>query len=105
MAQFAVHRNKNRRTQSAFPLLLDVQADLLAELRTRVVVPLTKIGKLTRKPIDRLTPIIEIQDERYMLVTPQLAGISTADLGPEVTNVAEHRPTIIAALDLLITGS
>jgi toxin CcdB len=47
----------------------------------------------------------EIEGERYMLVTPQLAGISISDLGPAVANVAEQRAAIIAALEFLLTGA
>ena len=32
MSQFAVHRNRNTATKARFPLLLDVQVDLLEEL-------------------------------------------------------------------------
>ena len=39
MPQFSVHRNPNPDTRAAYPLLLDVQSDLIAGLRTRVVVP------------------------------------------------------------------
>ncbi len=42
MGQFTVYRNKNPRTKSAFPLLVDVQSDVLEDLHTRVVIPLTK---------------------------------------------------------------
>jgi toxin CcdB len=38
MGRFDVYRNA--RPGSRFPLLLDVQADLLADLATRIVIPL-----------------------------------------------------------------
>lgn len=105
MPQFAVHRNKNRRTQTQFPFLVDVQADLLSELSSRVVIPLAKAPKLTRNPIGRLTPLIKIDGEQYILLTPQLAGIRSTELGPVVANLVEQRQIIVAAIDLLITGS
>ena len=40
MPQFAVHRNRNAATRARYPLLVDVQSDLLAGMGTRVVVPL-----------------------------------------------------------------
>ena len=43
MPQFAVHKNTNVATKAAVPFLLDVQSDLVAELGTRVVVPLTRL--------------------------------------------------------------
>lgn len=105
MPQFAVHRNKNRRTQAQFPFLVDVQADLLSELGSRVVIPLTKATKLARKPIDRLTPVIKVDGDEYLLLTPQLAGIRSAELGPPVATLTEQRQIIVAAIDFLITGS
>ena len=39
MAQFAVDKNRNAATKGRFPLLLDVQSDLLEPLATRAVEP------------------------------------------------------------------
>jgi len=74
MARFSVYRNKNPRTKAAFPLLVDVQSDLLESLGTRVVISLTKVPALTRKPVSHLTPEIPFGGDRYVLMTPQLAG-------------------------------
>lgn len=105
MAQFTVYKNKNPRSKMTYPLLVDAQADLLNELQTRLVIPLTKAPALTKKPIARLTPSIDIDGERYLLMTPQLAGIARSELGAAVGSVADQRGAIIAALDLLITGA
>ena len=51
MAQFAVYKNKSARSKSVFPLLVDVQSDLLDELQTRVVIPLSKVAALTKSPV------------------------------------------------------
>jgi toxin CcdB len=104
MGQFSVFKNKNPRSKTAFPFLVDVQSNLLAELQTRVVIPLAKSPELAKKPISTLSPLVEVQGQKYVLLTPQLAGISRSDLGAEVTNIAEHRDAVIAALDCLITG-
>jgi toxin CcdB len=45
MAQFAVHKNKNPRSKTTYPLLVGVQADLLDDLQTRLVIPLTKLQR------------------------------------------------------------
>jgi len=79
-------------------------ADLLDELQTRLVIPLTKAPALTKKPIARLTPPIEIDGEQYVLMTPQLAGIARSELGPAVGNVADQRSVVTSALALLVTG-
>lgn len=50
MPQFAVYGNINPATRAAVPLLLDVQSDLLAELGTRVVVPLYPASEMLKTP-------------------------------------------------------
>jgi toxin CcdB len=104
VAQFSVYRNKNPRTKAAFPFLVDVQSDLLEPLKTRIVIPMTKAPALTRKPVSHLTPEVSFNGDRYVLLTPQLAGIGRADLGPQAGTLAEERQTILAAIDFLLTG-
>jgi len=104
VAQFSVYRNKSPRTKAAFPYLVDVQTDLLEPLNTRVVIPITKAAALTRKPVSHLTPEVSFDGDRYVLMTPQLAGIGRAELGPHAGTLAEERDTILAAIDFLLTG-
>ena len=105
MPQFDVYRNKNPATRSAYPLLVDVQADLLDDLQTRVVIPLTHAEELLRRPLTTLTPIVTIEGEKYLVVTPEIAGIGKSHLGACVGAIPQERDKIVAALDLLITGS
>jgi toxin CcdB len=104
VAQFAVYKNKSPRTKSTFPFLVDVQSDLLEPLHTRVVVPLTKVAGLARKPVSHLTPTLTFDGSAYVLMTPQLAGIARTDLGTPSGSLAEERQTILAAIDFLLTG-
>jgi len=104
VAQFAVYKNKSPRTKSTFPFLVDVQSDLLEPLHTRVVVPLTKVAGLARKPVSHLTPTLTFDGNAYVLMTPQLAGIARTDLGTLSGSLAEERQTILAAIDFLLTG-
>jgi toxin CcdB len=39
-----------------------------------------------------------------VLLTPQLAGIFTKELGPPIADLSHDRQAIMAALDLLSTG-
>lgn len=104
MGQFSVYRNKNPRTKATFPLLVDVQSDLLEPLGTRVVVPLTKAPGLTKRPVTHLMPEVPFSGDRYVLMTPQLAGVSVAELGPLAGTLVGERQAILAALDFLLTG-
>jgi toxin CcdB len=104
MTQFTVYRNKNVHTKATLPLLVDVQSELLEDLKTRVVIPLTKSGSLARKPLSQLMPVMRFEDDTYVLLTPQLAGIARSDLGAAVGTLAGQRDTILAAMDFLILG-
>ena len=39
-----------------------------------------------------------------VLLTPQLAGMAHAELGPPIGSLAEHRGMILAAMDFLLKG-
>ena len=104
MPQFAVHRNPNRATRAAIPLLLDVQSNLLETLNTRVVIPLYVPAAAEDGMIGTLTPRVEVDDTPYVAVTPELAGIPRKSLGIQVGDLSHRRYDIIAALDLLVTG-
>jgi toxin CcdB len=104
MAQFAVYRNPNPDTRRRFPLLLDIQSPLLDSLATCVVVPLAPLGRQAPTPIARLMPVLEIGSARYVMVSPQLAGVPRQALGPVAGDASAQRTAIVAALDLLFTG-
>jgi len=104
MAQFDVYRNPNPATRVRIPYLLDVQAELLASLATRLVVPLCRPEVLGGKPAERLNPQFELVGRKLIMLTPELAGIPRKALGERVANLAEERGAIIAALDLAFTG-
>lgn len=104
MTPFSVFRNKNSTSKSAFPLLLDIQSDILSELETRVVIPLAPLEKVKGKIMNRLMPVLNIEGKVYVLYTAQIAGISKRELGALVGNLSAHRRDILGALDFLVTG-
>lgn len=102
MAQFDVYRDRKPRL---YPLLLDIQADLLSHLDTRAVVPLAPKRKYPATPIRRLNPILKLRGVEYVAVFQELAAIPAAELGDLHGNVAASRAELIAAIDLMFTGS
>ncbi len=103
MPQFMVYRNRNPQTHSSIPYLLDVQNDLLSDLDTRLVVPLSPASEVRRR-VQPLMPVLEIDEERLVMLTPLLAGVPRSELGSPVALVEQHRFEIIAAIDFLLTG-
>lgn len=103
MPQFDVFENPNEETNQAVPFLLDVQADLLDALSTRVVVPLVAASAMD-KAIKYLNPRFTIRNAIVFMSTAELAGISVRSMGERVSSLKDQRHEIIAALDFLFTG-
>ena len=103
MAQFDVHRNPAA-SKTRVPFLLDVQADLLKVLATRLVIPLVKPAELGNLTIRHLHFEVEVQGHRLIALGSELAAIPTRALGTRVTNLAAHRNEIVRLMDVLISG-
>lgn len=103
MAQFDVYLNPNPATRKAIPYLLDVQADLLDTLATRVVVPLV-LAEEMGLAAQTLNPKFKIKNTTVIMSTAELAGVPVRSLGDKATSLKGKRDEIIAALDLLFTG-
>lgn len=101
MAQFDLLRHGRSKR---YPFLLDVQADLLRDLATRVVAPLTPVKRLGGKPIGRLNPTVAIEGKDYAILFQELAAVPCAAIGEPIGNLHNRRDEMIAALDLLLTG-
>lgn len=104
MAQFEVFENKADHSKGRVPYLLDVQHDLLAGLRTHVVVPLGRPDVMEHRAIARLTPQFEIEGEAVVMLTPEMAGVPTSVLGRRIADLSDQRTAIVDALDFLFTG-
>ena len=69
--------------------VLDVQADLLDGLNTRIVVPLMPTGSAPA-PARRLNPVIEVASTPHVMVTQFLAAVPRAALGEPVLTLSDH---------------
>ncbi len=83
--------------------VVDVQADLLSHLSTRVVVPLLPEAAVPR-PIGELNPVYDVRGVLHVLVTQAIASIPGRELKRSVFGFAEHRDSITRALDFLLVG-
>jgi len=99
MARFDVHARR-----SGPGLLLDCQADLLAHLNTRLVVPLIPLAEAP-KPAARLNPVFTVGGGEHVMVTQYAAAVELRELGEAVGSLAKHHHAIVGALDMLITGA
>ena len=100
MEQFDVYRNSNPLTSEEIPYLIDIQAELLNHLTTRMVIPLSSRAKALK----HLNPIFVIEGKEVVLMTQEMAGIEQMYLGERVISLSEYRSEIIAAIDFMISG-
>ena len=98
MAQYDVFR-----APEGTGYLLDVQADHLYPLPSRVVVPLLPPTPAL-PPIRDLTPLLTVEGETLAMMTHFLAAVPKRELGRPVGNLLAEHDAIVRALDMLLTG-
>ncbi|WP_397471506.1 CcdB family protein [Rheinheimera sp.] len=104
MAQFIAYANSNPVTQKQYPYLLDIQSDLLSELKTTVVIPLSPTKLVAAISLSQLNPALTLNGEQLTAMTQDLAGIDRRQLGAAAGDLSDYRSEIIAALDFVISG-
>jgi toxin CcdB len=105
MARFDVYPNPGTHADTT-PYLLDVQNDLLADLDTRVVVPLRSLKKFPDVSLsDRLTPPLTVKGEEFLLETPKMGAVPKRILRLPATTLSQsQQDKITVALDFLFHG-
>lgn len=103
MAHLDVFRNPDATTASVIPYVVDVQSELLADLPTRVVIPLA-YPEAIETPILRLNPKVGVGDTALVVLTQDMASVPNRLLRNPVANLSPQRAEIVAALDFLFTG-
>ena len=99
MAQFDVYVEPGSKER----LLLTVQSDVLDGLVVRMVIPLFPMRPST--PImNRLNPVVTIQDQAFVVMTQLMAPIPVKALGPPVARLDDETDAIFNALDMLFKG-
>ncbi len=83
--------------------LLDIQADILSSLNTRVVVPLMK-SQESPTPAKRLNPTFVIDDETHVMATQFMAAVPLSILKQPVVSLEPQHLEIIDAVDFLMQG-
>lgn len=83
--------------------LLDVQADVLDGLRTRVVVPL--IPRDGGPPAIRgLNPVFEIGGVAHVMLTQAIVAVPVKDLRRPIASLRGEADVVMRALDVLLSG-
>ena len=98
MARLDLYRNREGRGY-----LLDVQADILRTLDSRIVIPVLPVDAAPPRA-GRLNPLITIEGEDHSAVTQHMAAVPIALFGEIAGSLAARDIEITAAIDLLIWG-
>ena len=98
MARFDVYPNPDGEGN-----LLDVQADVLSYLLSRVVVPLQPKA-VAHIPMARLNPVIDVDGKALVLMTHFLSAVPTSILQSPIANLESQRDVIVDAMDFLQQG-
>ena len=99
MARFDVYKYS-----ATVPFVVDVQADLLSDLKTRVVIPLLPHTQAKKEVLPRLKPVIKIHGKDYVLMTTDIGTLKTTDLGKPTENIQSQRQAITEAIDFMLGG-
>lgn len=102
MAQFDVHRNPGRHSDS-IPFVVIVQSTLYDDYRRRVVVPLVNKSALAKVTNSRFNPTFRVKGQSVVLHPLEIVSVAKENLGERVGTLAGDGDKIIAALDELLT--
>jgi toxin CcdB len=100
MGRFDVYATPSR---GGTGYVLDVQADLLHDLATRVVVPLLP-PEAAPKPARGLNPAFEIDGQPHLMLTQFIAAVLAKELRNPLLCVDARSDEIMRALDMLLIG-
>lgn len=105
MRQFDVYANTNSATRDAYPFIVDIQSNVIAQISTRIVIPLGRKSAFGSMTMDDLTPVVTYDGEELLLLVPQIASVPARILKDPIGSLSHMRDDIISALDFAITGT
>lgn len=104
MSQFTLYKNEEKNSKKTYPYFVNVQSDLLDNLNSRLVIPLSPYSAVNNTSAQKLCPIIQLDKEKFVLLTHQMTTVPSAILKTEILSIERYRNEIINAIDMLITG-
>ena len=104
MGQFCVYKNPSPGTRTQYPYLLDIQSNLLSELRTTIVIPLMPYKIAASISLSKLNPTFVLDGESFTAMTQDIAGVDRKQLSAKVHDLSAYRSEIIAAVDFVLSG-
>jgi len=104
MSQYALYKNENKSSKKTYPYFVDVQSDLLDNLNSRIVIPLSLNKETNNTNAKTLCPVFDIEDRNYILLTHQMTSVPVSLLKKKIGSLENKRYEILGAMDILLTG-
>lgn len=98
MARFQVYRLKSEPV-----LVIDLQANILSDLPSRMVAPLYPVRDMSWS-ISRLNPRFLINGESYVMATQRMAALPLSEVRERVADLSSDADAVTAATDFLFQG-
>ncbi|MCW5613085.1 MAG: CcdB family protein [Rubrivivax sp.] len=100
MARLDVYANPDTGERRHTPYFVDVQNDYIADIETRVVIPLRREAAFGPRARD-LHPLLQVAGEPVVLDTAAIGAVPTSELRKRVGDLKQSRVEIQEALDAL----
>ena len=104
MPQWDVYANPSPRSRDDLPYLIDVQSELLGDLGTRLVIPLSRQPQVPSGLPRRMTPLFDIDGETLRLVPQEAGAVDAMALRRPVASLRGQAHRIVDALDAVVSG-
>lgn len=104
MTQFTLYKNEDKSSRKTYPYFVNVQSDLLNDLNSRLVIPLSPGSAVNNTNAKKLCPIINLDEGTFILLVHQMTSVPRSILKAEITSLKSYRCEIMDAIDMLITG-
>ncbi len=105
MKQFDLYVNPVDAARRAYPYVVVMQADVTGGAGgSRLVAPLVSLSKFN-PPSTRVLPIISLDSQRFVVVTPALESFPVGELRDHVGTAVDFRDDLLNAIDFLFFGS
>ncbi|EAB8479225.1 type II toxin-antitoxin system toxin CcdB [Salmonella enterica subsp. enterica] len=99
--QFKVYACKR---ESRYRLFVDVQSDIIDTPGRRMVIPLASARLLSDRVPRDLCPVVDIGDDSYRLMTPDMTSVPASVTGEEVADLSHRENDIQNAISLIFRG-
>jgi toxin CcdB len=103
VAQFDVYANPSESAAHGIPFVVVVQSELLDAMATRMTMPLATV-EFAKKSPDKLCPVVTVNGQRLHALAHYTAPLPTRSLRQVVGNLAPQASTLIAAMDVVVSG-